>query len=147
MKNKFSLSFFGYMISILLFALSLTQIGFCLDDEINCWPGYFIVPFGWLQFLAINEAGPFPSLAWAANPLWLSSIIAGLRKEARLSFYLSLGALMLGTAFFLAKGVAVSEAGGEPSPVTVYGSGLWLWLSCFAVAVAASCSLMRENQK
>jgi len=138
MKRKFLPSDFGFVASAILFAFSATQNGFCVQNSSNCWPGYFLVPLGWLEFVAIKDAGPFPILAWAANPLWLMAIAAGFRRDGKSALYLSLAAVALGSTFFLAKGVAVSEAGGAPYPVTVYGPGLWLWLSSFVLAAASS---------
>jgi hypothetical protein len=105
------------------------------------------VLLGWRELIVINEAGLFTALLWVSNPLWLIFFVTGIKKESRSSFYFSLAALLLGLLFFLAKVVTVSEAGGQPDPVTVYGFGFWLWLSSLVMAVAASFSLFRKSQK
>jgi hypothetical protein len=137
MNKKFSLpSTLFFVFSVGFYLVSLGGMGFCVQTSTNCWPGYFIVPLGWLELSSIGT-GPFPFLAWCANPLLIFAWSAGYQGKKK-SVYFAAGALILGGSFFLAKSVAVSEAGGAPYPVISYGWGLWCWLTSLVLALVGT---------
>lgn len=114
------------VLSVILFAASLTQEAFCVSGICSDWPGWSILLFG-----ALGHA------SWFANPLLLASWIAALFARRLPALVLSLAALGLAGSFMFETSVITNEA-GVANPVTGLREGYWLWLASMASAVIAA---------
>ncbi len=114
------------VLSVILFAASLTQDAFCVSGICSDWPGWSILLFGALGHTS-----------WFANPLLLASWIAALFARRIPALLLSLAALGLGGSFMFETSVITNEA-GMANPVTGLREGYWLWLASMGVAVVAA---------
>jgi hypothetical protein len=116
--------------SVALYLGCLPLEAFC--DSGDCWPGFFILLFGFLVLLETPA-----NMTWAANPMLFSAwamIGAGEKAIARL---LSLGAAAV-AASFLFTTTAMTNTGGLPSPIRELRLGYWLWLGSAAAACLAA---------
>ena len=114
------------MLSVILFAASLTQDAFCVSGICSDWPGWSILLFGALGHTS-----------WFANPLLLASWIAALFARRLPALILSLAALGLAGSFMFETSVITNEA-GMSNPVTGLREGYWLWLASMSGAVIAA---------
>ncbi len=114
------------MLSVILFAASLTQDAFCVSGICSDWPGWSILLFGALGHTS-----------WFANPLLGASWIAALLARRLPAMILSVGALALGASFLFETSVITNEA-GMANPVTGLREGYWLWLASMAFSVIAA---------
>jgi hypothetical protein len=114
------------MLSVILFAASLTQDAFCVSGICSDWQGWSILLFGALGHTS-----------WFANPLLGASWIAALFARRLPALILSLAALALGASFLFETSVITNEA-GMANPVTGLREGYWLWLASMAFAVIAA---------
>lgn len=114
------------VLSVILFAASLTQDAFCVSGICSDWPGWSILLFGVLGHTS-----------WFANPLLLASWIAALFARRLPALVLSLAALGLAGSFMFETSVITNEA-GMANPVTGLREGYWLWLASMASAVIAA---------
>jgi len=114
------------VLSVILFAASLTQDAFCVSGICSDWPGWSILLFGALGHTS-----------WFANPLLLASWIAALFARRIPALLLSLAALGLGGSFMFETSVITNEA-GMANPVTGLREGYWLWLAGMGGAVGAA---------
>ncbi len=115
------------VLSVFLFAASLTQDAFCVSGICSDWPGWSILLFGVLSSQA----------SWFANPLLLAAWIAALFARRVPALILSVAALALGASFMFETTVITNEA-GMANPVTGLREGYWLWLASMAMAVFAA---------
>lgn len=115
------------MLSVILFAASLTQDAFCVSGICSDWPGWSILLFGALGHTS-----------WFANPLLGASWIAALFARRIPALILALAALLLAGSFMLETSVITNEA-GMANPVTGLREGYWLWLASMVFAVIAAC--------
>lgn len=114
------------LLSVILFAASLTQDAFCVSGICSDWPGWSILLFGALGHTS-----------WFANPLLAASWIAALFARRLPALILSLAALGLAGSFLFETSVITNEA-GMANPVTGLREGYWLWLASMAMAVIAA---------
>jgi hypothetical protein len=114
------------MLSVILFAASLTQDAFCVSGICSDWSGWSILLFGALGHTS-----------WFANPLLAASWIAALFARRLPALILSLGALALAGSFMFETSVITNDA-GMANPVTGLREGYWLWLASMASAVIAA---------
>ena len=115
------------VLSVFMFAASLTQDAFCVSGICSDWPGWSILLFGVLSSQA----------SWFANPLLLAAWIAALFARRVPALILSVAALALGASFMFETTVITNEA-GMANPVTGLREGYWLWLGSMAMAVFAA---------
>jgi hypothetical protein len=114
------------MLSVILFAASLTQDAFCVSGICSDWPGWSILLFGVLGHTS-----------WFANPLLLAAWIAALFARRVPATILSVAALALGTSFMFETTVITNEA-GMSNPVTGLREGYALWLASMAMSAVAA---------
>jgi hypothetical protein len=114
------------LLSVILFAASLTQDAFCVSGICSDWPGWSILLFGALGHTS-----------WFANPLLAASWIAALFARRLPSLILSVAALGLAGSFLFETSVITNEA-GMANPVTGLREGYWLWLASMGFAVIAA---------
>ena len=114
------------VLSVILFAASLTQDAFCVSGICSDWPGWSILLFG-----ALGHS------SWFANPLLGASWIAALFARRIPALILSLAALGLAGSFLFETSVITNEA-GMANPVTGLREGYWLWLASIGFAVIAA---------
>lgn len=114
------------MLSVILFAASLTQDAFCVSGICSDWPGWSILLFGVLGHTS-----------WFANPLLLASWVAALFARRVPALLLALAALALAGSFMFETTVITNEA-GMANPVTGLREGYWLWLASMAMGALAA---------
>ena len=114
------------MLSVILFAASLTQEAFCVSGICSDWPGWSILLFG-----ALGHA------SWFANPLLGFSWLATLFSRRLPALILALAALALAGSVLFETAVVINEA-GMSNPVTGLREGYWLWLASMAMASLAA---------
>ena len=114
------------MLSVILFAASLTQEAFCVSGICSDWPGWSILLFG-----ALGHA------SWFANPLLGVSWLATLFSRRLPALILALAALALAGSLLFETAVVINEA-GMSNPVTGLREGYWLWLASMAMASLAA---------
>jgi hypothetical protein len=114
------------VLSVILFAASLTQDAFCVSGICSDWPGWSILLFGALGHTS-----------WFANPLLAASWIAALFARRLPALILSLAALALAGSFLFETSVITNEA-GMANPVTGLREGYWLWLASMGFGVIAA---------
>lgn len=114
------------VLSVILFAASLTQDAFCVSGICSDWPGWSILLFGALGHTS-----------WFANPLLGAAWIAALFARRVPALILALAALGLAAPFMFETSVVTNEA-GMTNPVTGLRDGYWLWLASMAMAVVAA---------
>lgn len=115
------------VLSVILFAASLTQDAFCVSGICSDWPGWSILLFGALSGQA----------SWFANPLLLAAWIAALFARRVPALILSGAALALGVSFMFETTVITNEA-GMANPVTGLREGYALWLASMVAATVAA---------
>jgi len=114
------------MLSVILFAASLTQEAFCVSGICSDWRGWSILLFG-----AVGHT------SWFANPVLGASWIATLYSRRLPALILALAALALAGSFLFETAVITNEA-GMSNPVTGLREGYWLWLASTAMASIAA---------
>ena len=114
------------MLSVILFAASLTQDAFCVSGICSDWQGWSVLLFGALGHTS-----------WFANPLLGVSWIATLFARRIPALILSLAALALAGSFMFETSVITNEA-GMANPVTGLREGYWLWLASMGFGVVAA---------
>ena len=114
------------MLSVILFAASLTQDAFCVSGICSDWQGWSILLFGALGHTS-----------WFANPLLGFSWIATLSARRVPALILSLAALLLAGSFMFETSVITNEA-GMANPVTGLREGYFLWLASMALGALAA---------
>ena len=88
------------MLSVILFAASLTQEAFCVSGICSDWPGWSILLFG-----ALGHA------SWFANPLLGVSWLATLFSRRLPALILALAALALAGSFLFETAVVIVDSG------------------------------------
>ncbi|MDE3250687.1 MAG: hypothetical protein KGO82_18645 [Bacteroidota bacterium] len=116
-------------LSILLFALSLTQKAYCTATQ--CSDSIMVLLLGWAG-LTSGISG----IAWFANPLLIASWLM-LRRNLTAGMFMSIGAALLAMSFLVFDTVATSES-GHTGQVTNYKAGYWLWMGSTFCMLAAS---------
>ena len=106
-------------ISILLFALSLTQKAYCTAAD--CSDSIMVLLLGWAGL-----TGGISGIAWFANPLLIGSWLL-LRRNLTTGMFMSMGAALLAMSFLVFDTVVTSES-GHTGQVTRYKAGYWLWM-------------------
>ncbi|TAJ85022.1 MAG: hypothetical protein EPO41_28335 [Reyranella sp.] len=114
------------VLSVILFAASLTQDAFCVSGICSDWPGWSILLFGALGHTS-----------WFANPLLAASWIAALFSRRVPALILAFAALGLAGSFMFETNVITNEA-GMANPVTGLREGYWLWLASMGFGVVAA---------
>jgi hypothetical protein len=113
-------------ISIIAFAISLTQKTLCTESSISCndnFGGWFYLLFG---IFGIIGGGAY--FTWLANPFIFLSWIFYKNNQYSLTF--SFLAAIGSGSFLLFKEMPDVEMGGE---ITHYHMGYWLWLSSMTI--------------
>lgn len=128
--NKYIVSLFTTIISILLFLFSLTQNSFCTDNF--CGTSIMDLLSGALGFILGGAA-----ITWLANPLLVMSWVS-INKKPKLSLVYSAFASIISFSFFFFKNVLTDEAGNYQKIVS-YQIGYWLWVSSAFIMFLGSC--------
>ncbi len=123
------------MLSVILFAASLTQDAFCVSGICSDWQGWSVLLFGALGHTS-----------WFANPLLLASWIAALFARRLPAMVLSLTALGLAASFMFETSVITNEA-GMANPVTGLREGYWLWLASMGFSAIAAAFARKVPEK
>lgn len=132
------------VISLLLLIISFFPAAFYLTnpggtearhDQI----GLFFL--GWLVFLT-GEIKIL--LIWAANPLYIISILMMIKGKKTSPFVLSALAGMMAASFMLVSGLVATES-GQRSEISSYGYGYKLWLA--AILIIALANLLTTVQR
>jgi hypothetical protein len=133
MKKQFdNMAKFFLCMSIVLFAISLTQKAFCIgntscDDTL---PGWLDLLFGAIGVLL---GGVY--LSWLANPfIFLSWIFL---KRIKYSLAFSLLAVITSGSFLLFSEIKNFET-GDYDKITHYHTGYWIWLSSMVVMLTGN---------
>jgi len=127
-------------LSMLAFAASLTQYGYCAYDGFPnpCARGFVLFLIGWL--------GLFDGvIAWFGNPLLFAGWICFFFRERRASAWLAIAALAVMLSFLLVGRIATNENGQE-STITSRGLAYWLWvLSAVLLIVGNAGALLKQK--
>ncbi|WP_214070797.1 hypothetical protein [Mucilaginibacter sp. dw_454] len=143
MKNRsyLSLSKFTLVVSISLYAVSLTQQGYCVSGFCgDHWSGLSLVAMG-----AIGGIMSIAGLTWYANPaLWAAW--SQISRHPKRSFIFSLIGTLLAASFLLATEISDIKPNVQ-SNITGYQPGYWLWLASMAVMLTGSmiCYIFNKN--
>ena len=122
--------------SIILFVLSLTQKCFCTTTQ--CSDSVMVFLLGWAALFS-GAAG----LSWLANPLLIAAWLL-LRKNLKVSMFMSVFAFLLSLFFLLIDSVVDNENGGSHQ-VIAYKPGYWLWLLSSTCMLFGTFILMLKN--
>jgi hypothetical protein len=114
-------------VSVLLFAVSLTQFAFYVNTK-DAWSDRAFFPFliGWLGVID----GEF---SWFANPLLVVSWVAASLGKKTLALASVICAICFAASFMLRDHLIASEA-PTYAKITGYGPGYWLWLASMALS-------------
>ncbi|MEO6287998.1 MAG: hypothetical protein ABIN80_19045 [Dyadobacter sp.] len=125
------------MISGILFLSSLTQKSYCTTSQ--CGDSVMVFLLGWFAMLT-GGAG----ISWIANPLLFASW-AMLKRNNKISVFLSLLATLFAISFLLFDSILANEA-GDYQQVISYKSGYWLWVcSCMSMLVGVSILFIKNK--
>jgi hypothetical protein len=108
------------LLSIILFAASLTQKCYCTTGVCGDSIAAFIFGFFGLAY-------PLATWTWLANPLLLGAWIFIFRGP-KISFILSLSSTLIAASFLLFDQIIDNE-NGQYKQIISYEAGYWLWLS------------------
>ncbi len=127
------------IISILIFAVSLTQKTYCLDGLCG-YRGISDLLIGWLGVWY----GKIGSTAWLANPFLLTAWIFLMRKP-KLALLFSI--LSFGFAFhFYFQDSMIKNEAGHIGKITAYKTGYWLWLaSIIMIFIGSVIGVLKSN--
>ncbi len=119
------------MLSIIAFAVALTQDGFYIDDpdpkDLTWTLGLGLLVFGWNSVLS-------GEIAWMANPMLLLAWISYVIGKNQISLTFAVISLILMVTFRLRKKFISSEEASTFLKIIGYGPGYWLWLSSGVLA-------------
>lgn len=124
------------IISVVLFAVSLTQKCYCTDH--SCADSIAVLFSGIFGFYLC-----FANLTWLANPLLIASWILVSRK-IHISIITSLLASIICFSFLLSTKIIDNE-GGYYSTITSYKLGYWLWVASNLSMLIGNCILYWGN--
>ena len=122
--------------SIVLFVLSLTQKCFCTTTQ--CSDSVMVFLLGWAALFS-GAAG----LSWLANPLLIAAWLL-LKKNLKISMFMSVLAFLLSLFFLLIDSVVDNENGGSHQ-VIAYKPGYWLWVMSSTCMLLGTFILMLRN--
>ena len=128
-----------FLISVILFVVSLTQKTFCIDGVCEA-RGILNLFTGWLGVI-YTKGG---SNAWLANPLLILSWFF-LTRRPKLALTFSLLAFFFALRFYFQETIIKNEA-GMIGKITNYKSGYWFWLSSIVVVVLATFFLIFKGR-
>lgn len=126
-----SIALTAMMVSMGLFAASLTQDCFFIDRPSNprAWSlGIVALLLGWMSGVPAWFANPALFATWAT--IWI-------RQIRWFPLITAAVALIFSASFLTCTELITNEAGGKEN-VTGYGLGYWLWLSSCGVAFAGT---------
>jgi len=133
------------LISVLLLALSLTQVDYKTDyndPTANETSGALEFLLGWLGIFNLPYGIP-----WLANPLLITSWWFFFKKKTARALILSFLASMFSASFLLFHKMPANE-GGDTANIIAIGPGYWLWLaSCATFFLAALITYCIEQIK
>ena len=128
------------IISIIVFAASLTQDGYYIAGENpRAWcPAFFS--------LLLGPIGLFDGIfEWLANPVLAAAWVFSLAGKNKFALLLGSLASALMLAFLFRQTIIASEA-PTYTKITGYGAGYWLWVTSGAlVIVSGTIGLMRTK--
>jgi hypothetical protein len=120
------------IISVVLYAISLTQPCFCTANGCGGnWQGASIVGLG-----AIGGIMSFAGLTWYANPvLWVTWMF--MKKRSPKALAASMVATAIALSFLLFTNIADKRA-GTVADITAYQVGYWCWVASMLVMAIGS---------
>ena len=130
------------LVSVIVFAASLTQNGFYTETHIPKPP-----PSGW-YLLVIGLIGVFGGyFEWLANPVLLAAWVFSFAGKNKAALLLGILASAFMVAFLFRHAMIASEA-PTYEKIVRYGAGYWLWLtSAGLVIVSGTTGLMKQRQR
>ncbi|HMT27706.1 MAG TPA: hypothetical protein PKD91_00360 [Bacteroidia bacterium] len=120
-------------ISIVFFILSLTQKCYCTTS--TCSDSIMVFLLGWFAMFS-GGAG----ISWIANPFLLGAWIM-LKKNLKISMFLSMGAVLMSLSFLLFESVLDNE-NNQAKEIISYKAGYLLWVSSTVVMLIGTYLLM-----
>ena len=124
-------------ISIVLFAISLTQKCFCTTTTCSDSSMSFLLGWG-----AVVSGGA--GITWLANPCLFGAWIT-LKKNLKTSMFLSMFAFLIALGFLLFDNIKDNE-GGVSHRIISYKPGYWLWvLSAFCMLAGTFFLMAKSN--
>jgi hypothetical protein len=125
--------------SITLFLFSLTQKCYCTTS--TCGDSIMVFLLGWAAIVS-GGAG----LSWIANPLLFASWLI-LKRNLKISMFLSVFAALLSLSFLLFDSVLDNEA-GQKHQVVSYSVGYWFWTaSSICMLIGTFVLMLRHNTR
>lgn len=127
------------LVSIALFAISLTQKAYCTTT--SCSDSIMVFLLGWFSMISFG-----PGICWVANPLLFLSWYYHRDRLVR-SMFLSVGAFLMSLSFLLFDSIIDNE-GGQAHAIISYKLGYWSWVaSTFVVLISNFYFRLKENTK
>jgi len=129
------------LVSVIVFAASLTQNGFYTETHSPKPP-----PSSW-YLLLIGLIGVFDGyFEWLANPVLLAAWVFSFAGKNKAALLLGILASAFMVAFLFRHAMIASEA-PTYEKIVGYGAGYWLWLtSAGLVIVSGTTGLMKQRQ-
>lgn len=151
MKKK-TLNTIVVLLSLVLYALSLTQTAYCAGDCTSGIGALLLGPLGIMVEVSnllsyvldtisgssVEFTNPIgATFIWLANPLWLLALVLFvINKKTSLIF--SIISLLTMLTFLACSNVIQSNESGGYTAIAYIGPGYWLWvLSAAVIALAA----------
>ena len=130
------------LVSVIVFAASLTQNGFYTETHSPKPP-----PSSW-YLLLIGLIGVFDGyFEWLANPVLLAAWVFSFAGKNKAALLLGILASAFMVAFLFRHAMIASEA-PTYEKIVRYGAGYWLWLtSAGLVIVSGATGLMTQRQR
>lgn len=133
------------VISLLLFALSLTQtaVYFTGYQEATSYSAIAMLLTGAISLLG---GGLLEWLIWLANPLYWFALSCLDRGELYKALFSSAASLAIAFSFCFWRTILVSES-GRVAPISALAAGYYLWLASIAVLFAGAVYLAFMSAK
>lgn len=129
-----------FIVSLLLFVISLSQTAFLTDSNgDNEMESILALLIGWMNIFG-------PGISWLANPLFLFSLLSLMANKLKWSLIFSFLAILFALSFLMFKTILISEAGHRGN-ITAYGIGYWLWISSFGICFLATINLQNKQRE
>lgn len=131
--SKYRRIFLWSSVGILL--LAFTQDSYCTST--GCGNAFMAFLLGWLSIF-FTVAG----VSWLANPLLILSWIT-IKVNPKLSWYASIGALIIASTFMLFDKIIDNEA-GHIHEIISYGMGYKLWI--FSISIMFVWNFLQQQE-
>ncbi|WP_143706092.1 hypothetical protein [Emticicia sp. TH156] len=136
-KNLTLLKNFSLIISLIVYAMSLTQTAFTFKDYdgTKSYKGFELIIFGGM---AILGGGLLEWFIWLANPIYIMGLFLFYKSINRSRRNL-LAATIIAFSFMSWKEILASES-GRTAPITSLNIGYYFWIISIVIAtIGAFC--------